>query len=476
MLLTNYAPVTDLYQLTMAQAYLKLGMGQTCATFDLFVRNLPKDWRYLVACGIEEALDTLEDFRFSGEDAAFLAQNGFSQEFCDYLRAFRFRGTVRGVREGTPVFPHEPLLEVTGNIIEAQIVETILLSLVNYQTLICSKASRIVAAAQPAAIVDFGLRRAPGPEAGIRAARAAYIAGATGTSNVEAAKRFGIPINGTMAHSFVMAHASELEAFRAWCEVYPEYQGTTLLIDTYNVEQGARNACQVVREGAALRAVRLDSGDFEKDTYRVRTILDDAGLGHVRIIVSGDMNEDKIYALKHIPLYDATYGSPSGVDIPPYKSAPIDGFGVGTEMVTARPEAALGGVYKLVEVDGKPRIKLSSGKETWPGRKQVWRSPDLDILGLESETGIQGRPLLELLLQDGKRLRKSLPLTAVRDYCRKEVKSLPAGITTEEHSTVVRRMVGTADTILLKGPSCLYPVAISRDLRALREAMERTLR
>ena len=289
-----------------------------------------------------------------------------------------------------------------------------LLNLINYQTLVCSKASRIVEVAKPSSVVDFGLRRAPGPEAGIRAARAAYIAGAVGTSNVEAAKRFGIPVSGTMAHSFVMAHTNELNAFRAWCKAYPE--GTTLLIDTYNVVQGARNACQVVREGAALKAVRIDSGDFADNTYRVRAILNDAGLEHVHIIVSGDMNEEKIRALKR---------------------APIDGFGVGTEMVTARPEAALSGVYKLVEVDGRPCIKLSSGKKTLPGRKQVWRCEAYDILGKADDVE-RGRPLLENLMVNGKRLHSLPSLRDILSYCRNEIEKLPASIVDSGSEYTVR--------------------------------------
>jgi nicotinate phosphoribosyltransferase len=287
------------------------------------------------------------------------------------------------------------MLEVTGNLIEAQIVETLLLSIINYQTLVCSKASRIVETARPATIVDFGLRRAPGPEAGVRAARAAFIAGAIATSNVEAGRRFGIPISGTHAHSFVMAFPTELEAFRAWCKAYPE--GTTLLIDTYDVVQGARNACQVVREGAALKAVRIDSGDFVTNTRQVRTILNDAGLEHVRILVSGDMNENKIQALGRVE--DEPFESGRGFIY--RKRAPIDGFGVGTDMVTARPESALGGVYKLVQVDSLPCIKTSSGKATWPGAKQVWRYPDdsVDVICAYKEDAPR-----ELLCEQGERL------------------------------------------------------------------------
>lgn len=412
----DYALTTDLYQLTMAQGYIRAGMAEKRAVFDLFVRSLPKGWSYLLACGLDEALSCLENFQFNGQHTNYLVKNGFSREFCDYLLDFRFRGNVRAVAEGTPIFPNEPLLEVQGNVVEAQIVETLLLSILNYQTLICTKASRIVEAADPLPITDFGLRRAPGPEAGIRASRAAYIAGAAGTSDVEAGRRYGIPISGTMAHSWVMLFPNELDAFRAWCKAYPE--GTTLLIDTYDVDRGARNACQVVREGAALKAVRIDSGDFSDNAFRVRGILNDAGLEHVRIVVSGDMNEDKIRALKTM--------SPR---------PPIDAFGVGTDMVTARPESALGGVYKLVEADGRPCIKLSSGKLTWPGQKQIWRFTDSstathDVLSAFEENFSKqgGRPLLGTVMVDGKRIGTSLSVSAIRDYRREQTGFLPAAV------------------------------------------------
>lgn len=407
---------TDLYQLTMADAYLRGGMADKRATFDLFVRSLPRGWSYFIACGVEEAVDALHDLAFYSDEINFLRKQGFSADFCDYLMDFRFRGTVRGLREGTPFFPHEPVLEVTGNIIEAQIVETLLLNIINYQTLIASKAKRIVEAARPGNVVDFGLRRAPGSEAGVLAARAAFIAGAVATSNVEAGKRYGIPVKGTHAHSYVMAHETELEAFKAWCAAWPN--GTTLLIDTYDLEGGARNVVRVVESGCKVDAVRIDSGDLAEGASLVRSIFDKAGLPDIKILVSGDLNEHKIA---------------------PLKAAPIDGYGVGTEMVTARPEAALGGVYKLVDVDGRPCIKKSRGKETWPGTKQVWRyrGPTsfqfLDILASEEEdcplpqpsTADEWEPMMVTLVENGERKQARVPLEATAAYCNEEFRRLP---------------------------------------------------
>lgn len=421
----NIELTTDLYQLTMAAAYLKSGMADRQATFDLFVRSLPRGWNYLIACGVEEALEVLADFRFLYDEISFLRAQGFDHDFCDYLMDFRFRGRVRGLPEGTPFFPNEPILEVTGNIIEAQVVETILLSLINYQTLIASKASRVVEAARPAQVVDFGLRRAPGPEAGIRAARAAYIAGVAATSNVEAGRIFNIPIKGTHAHSFIMSHETELDAFKAWCAAFPK--GTSLLIDTYDVEEGARNVVRAVESGCKVTAVRIDSGDLAENAKLVRSILDSARLSNIEIIVSGDLNEERITALK---------------------GAPIDGYGVGTEMVTARPEAALGGVYKLVEVDGRPTVKLSRGKETWPGKKQIWRYtgsdasvPCVDVLAAEGEdcpvvflsNPGEWMPLMETFMENGMILSDRRPfLSESRRRCGSMVAQLPEAVKSGE--------------------------------------------
>jgi nicotinate phosphoribosyltransferase len=413
---TNHGLTTDLYQLTMAAAYLREfgenGRVEKRATFDLFVRSLPRDWKYLIACGIEEAIDCLRDLRFTPRDVKYLAQQGFSRSFCNYLLDFRFRGSVYGVLEGTPFFANEPILEVEGNLIEAQIVETLLLSIINYQTLIASKASRVVQAAGDLPVVDFGLRRAPGPEAGIRAARAAFIAGAVSTSNVEAGRLYGIPVKGTHAHSYVMAHETELEAFKAWCAANPD--GTSLLIDTYDVEEGARNVVRAVRSGCAVDSVRIDSGNLETNTKAVRAIFDEAGLRHIRILVSGDLNEDKVGHLRIM-------------------NEDIGGFGVGTDMVTARPESALGGVYKLVEIAGRPVIKLAEGKTTWPGKKQIWRclSTDgkfKDVIGAAGEDPPSGftsvQPLLVPLMLEGKVVKDPRPLSEIVSYRRDQLERI----------------------------------------------------
>lgn len=405
---------TDLYQLTMAEGYLRAGLQDATATFDLFVRKLPGDWKYLIVCGIEEALNVLADFHFTDTDRSYLHSLGFSDDFCRYLRNFRFRCNVKAVAEGTPVLADEPIMEVTGNLIEAQLAETLLLSLINYQTLIATKAHRIVQAAAPAAVVDFGLRRAPGPEAGLRASRAAYLAGMTATSNVEAGLRYGIPVVGTHAHAFVQAFPSEYDAFKAWCsgQNHPlslrsyllQAEPTTLLIDTYDVGKGALNACRVIAEGAKVAAVRIDSGDLAGNARMVRGILDSHGQKTVKIIATNDLNEAKITALKEA-------------------KAPIDSYGVGTDMVTARPEAALGGVYKLVELNGKPRIKLSAGKQSWPGQKQLYRSwadGDHDLLATATEKG-EGRQLLDTVMEWGSLIPTYNPLQALRARATREL-------------------------------------------------------
>lgn len=373
----NYALATDLYQLTMGDGYLRSGMRNKHAVFDLFVRSLPKGWGYMVACGIEESLRILRDLQFTGDQIAYLKKTGkVSDQFLDYLYGFRFTGNVRGVLDGSIVYPNEPILEVSGPLIEVQMVETILLTIINYQTLVATKASRIVQAAKGKQIVDFGLRRAPGPEAGLRASRAAFIAGVKSTSNVQAGFDFGMNISGTHAHAFVLAFPSELEAFRAWCATH---DNTALLVDTYDIERGIRNVITVAKETGKVRAIRLDSGDFDAGSRLARFILDQNGLQDVKIIVSGDMNEYKIKDLA---------------------DCPIDIFGVGTDMVTGRPDATLGGVYKLVEIDGMPKIKIAEGKKTRPGAKQVWRyrgminsQPDtmwVDIMDVDSNTPPDG--------------------------------------------------------------------------------------
>jgi nicotinate phosphoribosyltransferase len=365
----------DFYELTMAKGYIDSRMENKIATFDLFIRSLPENWGFLIANGIEDAIEFLtEDFFFRIEDLNYLRDRGFPQNFLDLLGDLKFTGDVWAVSEGTPVAPNTPILRITAPLIQAQLAETALLNLINFQTLIATKANRIVRAAAGAPVVDFGLRRAQGPGAGLRGARAAFIGGCVGTSNVDAGRRYGIPISGTQAHSWVMAFPNELKAFRAYAASFPE--NVTLLIDTYDTLQGARNAAIVAKEleaqGKRLEAVRIDSGDLAMLTGEVRTILDRDGAENVKIIGTSDLNEYKISEMVA-------------------KKVRIDGYGVGTELITGTPVAALPDVYKLVQIEDRPVIKLSSDKITYPGIKQVYRLIDdqgnyqADILALEGE-------------------------------------------------------------------------------------------
>ena len=411
----NRTLLTDLYQLTMLQAYHTNKKDDDVATFDLFIRKLPEDWGYFIANGIEDAIDYAINIQFEKHDIEYLReQNLFTEDFLDSLNNFRFTGDISAVPEGAPVTANTPLLRVTAKRSEAQLLETMLLNTVNYQTLVASKASRVVQAAGDAAVADFGLRRAHEASAGMTGARAAYIAGAVSTSNVLAGKEYGIPITGTMAHSFVMSYDSELDAFRDYVNAFPE--NGVLLVDTYDTLEGVRNAVTVTKElkerGGNLMGIRLDSGDLEELSKGAREILDDAGLEEVKILASNDLNEYKIAALKAA-------------------GAPIDGYGVGTEMITAKPVSAVSGVYKLVEDTGGPKIKLAPEKITYPGKKQVFRQGEYthDVLGLDTE---EGTPLLQQVVKDGKRLNARPDTASIREYSLREVAKLP------EHAKRVR--------------------------------------
>ncbi|HYL97912.1 MAG TPA: nicotinate phosphoribosyltransferase, partial [Blastocatellia bacterium] len=351
---------TDLYELTMAAAYFQAAIKNR-AVFELYVRRLPPNRNYLVAAGLEQALDYLSNLKIGDAEIEFLrnhpAFKHVTEEFFDYLKKFRFTGDVWAIPEGTAVFGMEPLLRVEAPIIEAQVVETFLMSTISFQTLIASKASRVVAAAGGRSIVDFGTRRAHGTEAGLFAARAAYIGGCSGTSNVEAGHRFGIPTFGTVAHSFIMAFDDEMRALSSFYEMFPET--ATLLLDTYDTISAAKAVASLI--GPGVRSVRLDSGDLVDLSCRVREILDQAGMQETQIFASGDMNEYRIADIVK-------------------RGGRIDGFGVGTEMVTSYDAPALNSVYKLVSLyeEGREsmRIKLSPEKLTYPGAKQVWRFTD----------------------------------------------------------------------------------------------------
>jgi nicotinate phosphoribosyltransferase len=403
--------LTDFYQLTMNAGYQDSGKGEDTATFDLFIRSLPKDWGYYIANGIEDAIDYITQIRFEEDDVDYLRSLGrFSPKFLDSLAGFRFEGEVYAPREGTPIFPNEPILRITSKRSQAQFAESALLNIINFQTLIASKASRIVNAAKEAEVYEFGLRRAQEEDAAMKGSRACYLAGCVASSNVKAGKEYGIRIGGTMAHSFVMAFGTELEAFRAYAHTFPNYP--ILLIDTYDTLQGARNAVAVGKEleqiGKKLGAVRLDSGNLADLSKEVRQILDSEGFGYVNIVVSNDLNEYKIEEL---------VGA----------GAPINTYGVGTELITAKPVAAISGVYKLVEDESGAKIKLSEGKKTLPGKKQVYRQAAGDgkfLIALDDEE-VAGTPLLEQVVAGGRRVRTRPTLQETREYCLGQVASLP---------------------------------------------------
>ena len=406
---------TDLYQLTMLQAYWREGMDEP-AVFDLFVRRL-KDRNYLLACGLEPCLDFLDDLSFSEEDLDYLAaQEQFGDDFLDWLADFTFTGDVYAVPEGTPVFPDEPILEVVGPIGEAQLVETFLLNQITYQTNLASKAARVVEAAggmeSDRLVADFGMRRMHGTDAAMKAARAGYIAGVDATSNVAAGKRYGLPITGTMAHSYIEAHDAEMDAFRRFADLYPE---TILLVDTYDTVAGVRKVIELAEEKGEdfrVRGIRLDSGDLAKLAHESRRLLDNAGLDDVLIFASGGLDEYKIVDLLE-------------------RDAPIDGFGVGTKLGTVADQPGLDSAYKLCGYAGQPRMKLSADKSNLPGRKQVVRQYEegtavRDVIATEEEQ-VPGAPLLERVMADGERTDagRSRPLDAVREHAAARRGELP---------------------------------------------------
>jgi nicotinate phosphoribosyltransferase len=406
----------DLYQLTMGESYVAEGVSEVEATFSLFFRTLPRGWGYLLAAGLDPALDYLAALRFSEDDLAYLEGTGlFGPAFLDRLRAFRFGGHVRALPEGTPVFRLEPLLEVTGPIVEAQIAETMVLNVVHLHTLVASKAARSVEAAEGRHLVDFGLRRTHGGEAGLAAARASYLAGFDATSNVLAGREYGIPISGTMAHSYVESYTDELTAFRAFARSYPD--AAVLVVDTYDTLEGARRAAVVGRELAAsghrLRGVRLDSGDVFASSGPVRAILDEAGLHDAVVFASGGLDEHEISRLLAA-------------------GAPIGGFGVGSKMGVSADAPFLDMVYKLVEHGRRPVLKLSEGKATLPGRKQVWRvrgedgGTSHDVLALADED-LPGEPLLVEVMRDGA-VTHSESLAESRARARRERELLPSSV------------------------------------------------
>jgi nicotinate phosphoribosyltransferase len=405
---------TDLYELTMMQSYYAEDMHDRAA-FSLFVRELPETRNYLLAAGLDDVLTFLENLRFDDTDIAYLRELGqFTPDLLEWLKGFCFTGDVYAVPEGTPVFENEPLLEIEAPIAEAQLVETAVMNIVHVQTLLASKAARVVEAAQGKAVVDFGARRIHGRDAAMKAARAYHIAGVNATSNVEAGREYGIEVSGTMAHSYIEAFANEAEAFAAFTRSYPE---TVLLVDTYDTVQGVQNVIDLSRklgEDFKVRAIRLDSGDLLELSRKSRAMLDEAGLRDVGVFASGGLDEYKIAELMAA-------------------GAPIDGFGVGTAMGVSEDAPSLEIAYKLTAYAGEGRLKLSPGKASFPGLKQVFRheSPEghaiRDTLGLRTES-LEGRPLSECVMRDGKRLKSDTDLDAIRAYAAEQIAALPPEI------------------------------------------------
>jgi nicotinate phosphoribosyltransferase len=406
--------LTDLYELTMAAGYLQTRFDAS-ATFELFVRNLPPKRNYLVAAGLEQALDFLEHVHFTSDEIAFLRRHpvfgNIRDEFFDYLATFRFSGDVWAMPEGTLVFPGEPMLRVIAPIIEGQIMETYLLATLSYQTLIASKAARVCTAAQGRQVVEFGARRAHGSDASLVAARAAAVGGCVGTSNVLAGQLYGMGTYGTQAHSWVMAHENENEAFCHFLDAFPS--DAVLLVDTYDVRNAVKSIITMGRKPAGLR---IDSGDLAGDSRWIRSQLDRAGWNDVKIFASGDLDEFKIAALLK-------------------QRASIDAFGVGTALATPGDAPHLNLIYKLVEIerDGKTQeaAKLSRAKVTYPGRKQVLRYANkkgewtFDRIALEGEPANGGQPLLVQVMRGGHRLAPPEPISELRDRCAAGLARLP---------------------------------------------------
>jgi nicotinate phosphoribosyltransferase len=438
----------DLYQLTMGQAYFHLGMKET-AVFELFVRRLPTTRRFLLVAGIAQAMEYLEELHFKSEELEFLASLGtFSPAFLDHLASLRFTGSVHAMAEGTPFFADEPILRITAPILEAQLVESRLMNIVHFQTLIASKAARCVVAAAGRQLVDFGMRRAHEADAGLYAARAAYLAGFDATATVEAGKRFAIPLSGTMAHSFIEAHDREEDAFRGF--VASQYGTTALLIDTYNTERAAQRVIELLRElekrglPRRIRAVRIDSGDLTNQARSVRAILDRNGCQDIQIVLSGGLDEHVIAELVR-----------SGV--------PVDAFGVGTALDTSADAPALDMAYKLQEYAGRPRRKRSPGKATWPGAKQVFRERGVqgealgDHVALVGEN-VPGEPLLVQMMNNGRRLGTPTSLVEARRFCAREQQALPA---------TVRELHEGATPYLVQISKALHELAAKLDMQTV---------
>jgi nicotinate phosphoribosyltransferase len=434
--------LTDLYQLTMLQGYFEQGMEEI-AVFDFFARELPDDRGFFLAAGLEQVLEYLEQAHFTDEEIEWLRQCGrFTDDFVDYLGELRFTGDVHAMPEGTVFFPDEPILRVTAPMPQAQLMESRIINLLHFQTLIASKAARCVLAAPGKLLVDFGLRRTHGAEAGLLAARANYIAGFAGSSTVLAAPLFDVPIFGTMAHSFVQAHDDELESFEHFAAAQPD--NVVLLIDTYDTEAAAKKvvtlAPRLKEKGISIKGIRLDSGDLVAHAKNVRKILDAAGLQAVTIFSSGNLDEHELRRLLAA-------------------GAPIDGFGVGTRLDTSADAPYLDCAYKLSEYAGIPRRKRSEGKATWPGRKQVFREYGsdgrmrADVISVETDQQ-SGTPLLKPVMEKGARTHGAETSLVIRERASRQLEQLP-------------------EPLRQLHPGMIYPVTIAPALRELAEEVDR---
>lgn len=441
-MIADGALLTDLYQLTMLQGYHREKMHDI-AVFELFVRKLPSSRGFLVAAGLEQAVDYLLNLRFTSDELDWLNSTGFfNTEFLRWLERFRFTGDVHALPEGAVFFPNEPILRVMAPIPEAQFVESRLINILHFQTLIASKAARSVLTAPGKTLVEFGFRRAHGAEAGLFAARASYLAGFSGTATVSAGRHFGMPVFGTMAHSFVQAHRSESDAFEHFARANPG--NVVLLIDTYDTEAGAQKAVELASRlnsmNIRIKGVRLDSGDLADHARKVRKILDAGGLTDTIIFASGNIDE---YMLERLIADEA----------------PIDGYGIGTHLDTSEDAPYLDCAYKLQEYAGIPRRKRSEGKTTWPGTKQVYRHFDAegfltgDTITL-ADAACAGRPLLKPVMQSGELVEPLPSLEQIRLYAKDQLDRLPANLRVLKNAAV-------------------YPVQIATELLALTERMDK---
>jgi len=434
------ALLTDLYQLTMLQGYYEQNMEEL-AVFEFFVRKLPENRGYLVAAGLAQVLTYLEQLQFSSDEIEWLASTGqFKLSMLDRLKTLKFTGDVHAMPEGTVFFPNEPILRITAPLPEAQLIESRIINLLHFQTLIASKAARSVLIAPDKLLVDFGMRRAHGSEAALLAARASYLAGFTGSATVAAGMHFGIPIFGTMAHSFIQAYSSESQAFADFAKANPD--NVVLLIDTYDTEAGAQKVVDLApslhAQGIKIKGVRIDSGDLADHARKVRIILDRGGLNDATLFASGNIDEHKLAELMA-------------------QQAPIDGFGIGTRLDTSADAPYLDCAYKLQEYAGIARRKRSEGKATWPGRKQVYRNYDNGIISGDTVTvdnaPCAGQPLLQWVMQGGKTMAMQPTLVEAREYARRQLNGLPMSL---------RQLSHTPE----------YPVVISAELQALAKTVD----